>query len=232
MKKTLLWIVGVVVVLVLGSTLFLGQIVKSGIETVGPKLVGVPVTVGSVSLSLLQGTGSLSNVVVGNPEGFKSDYAFRLKDVQLALDSGSLFSDKVKIHRVLINAPEINYELALGKSNLGTLQSTIKKQSKSSGSKDEKSSKQVTIKDFYIKNATVTTGFGKVEKSITIDEIHLKNLGDKENGADFSLVFAKILEKLIAAIASSNLDSVVGGVGQSIEEGAKSLGEGIKGLFN
>ena len=55
----------VVAVIVVG--LFLGKIVKAGVERVGPKITQTTLTVDAVDLSLLTGSATVKNLVVGNP---------------------------------------------------------------------------------------------------------------------------------------------------------------------
>ena len=57
----------VVAVIVVG--LFLGKIVKTGIETVGPKITQTTLTVDAVDVSLLTGSAKVKNLVIGNPAG-------------------------------------------------------------------------------------------------------------------------------------------------------------------
>jgi len=69
--------------------------IKTGVETVGPKLIKVDVKLASASLSIFSGAGGVKGLVVGNPEGFKTPSAISVGTASLAVQPGSIFSDKI-----------------------------------------------------------------------------------------------------------------------------------------
>jgi hypothetical protein len=78
--KKILWGAGIlalvlIIVTVVVIGLFLDKIVKTGVETVGPKIVQVPITLDAVHLSILTGSAKVEGLVVGNPEGYKTPNA-------------------------------------------------------------------------------------------------------------------------------------------------------------
>ena len=89
MKKILLRVgIGLIVLVilgVLGVSLFLDKGVKEAIETIGPKITKVDIKLNSVSLSLLSGSGSLKGLIVGNPQGYKTPHAISVGEASLAL---------------------------------------------------------------------------------------------------------------------------------------------------
>src|SRR2546430_2082357 len=125
MKKLLLRVLIAVVVLVLLGVLavhfFLDGAIKRGVETVGTRMAKVEVKLDSASLSLLSGSGTIKGLVVGNPEGFKSPSAIKVGASSVALKSGSLFSSKVIINSIQVQAPEITYETDLRGNNLSKI---------------------------------------------------------------------------------------------------------------
>src|SRR5438876_10673806 len=114
MKKLI--IRGVVVLLVLlvlavgVSIYFLGSIVKKGVETVGPQITRTEIRLDSATLSLLSGSGKLNGLFVGNPQGFKTDSAIKIGSVRVGVAPASIFSDKVHVKEVNVQAPEISFE--------------------------------------------------------------------------------------------------------------------------
>ena len=111
----------VLIVLILVINFFGGSLIKKGIETAAPGILGVPVTVEDVNFRLVAGKVGIKNLVIGNPEGFKSDYLFKLGTLKVSLDMGSLFSDTIIIEEIRVIEPGVTYELALGSSNIGKL---------------------------------------------------------------------------------------------------------------
>ena len=118
MKKILIVVGIVLVVLIAVVLLFLGNIVKTGIETAGPKIAGVPMTVEKVGINPLSGSVNVKALVIGNPEGFKTDSCMELGEFKLDIDMGSLFTDTIVIKRIRIDAPEITYERGLKASDI------------------------------------------------------------------------------------------------------------------
>src|SRR5271169_880370 len=56
-------------------SLFLGDIVKKGVETFGPEMTRVSVKVDEVHVSLLTGSAGVKGLVIGNPQGYQSPQA-------------------------------------------------------------------------------------------------------------------------------------------------------------
>ena len=109
----LIALVVVVVLAVLAVGLFLDKAIKSGVETFGPKLTKVDVTLDSVSLSLFSGSGTIKGLVVGNPQGFKSPSAIKVGTASLSLEPRSLLSDKIVVKSINVQGPEITFETNL-----------------------------------------------------------------------------------------------------------------------
>ena len=90
-----------VVLLIAGVGVFyFDSIVKNGIEVVGSRLLGTSVTVNSVSLSPLNGSGTIRGLSIENPQGFNSGYAIQLDELSVNLNASSVFSDVVEIESV------------------------------------------------------------------------------------------------------------------------------------
>ena len=106
MKKILV-IGGVAIALVVVIALVLvgkiNPIVKSGIEKTGPVILKAPVTLKEVNISFFSGSGELKGFTVGNPEGYKTDYAFHVDRLKVDLDVKSVTSDKIHELHILGN---------------------------------------------------------------------------------------------------------------------------------
>src|SRR5437899_6734274 len=111
MKKLIVRIViGAIVLLVIGLVVVffsLNSIVKKGVETVGPKLTKVEVRLGGAKLSPLSGHGRLTELFVGNPEGYKAPAAIKVGDIKLGVEPSSVLSETLVVDEVNIQAPEI-----------------------------------------------------------------------------------------------------------------------------
>jgi hypothetical protein len=255
--KNIIIIFCVIVLLIIGGVVFLtlnlDSIIKKGVEAAGPKVLKATVNLDDVNISLFSGKGKLSGLTIGNPEGFKTDYAFKLGEVALDLDVRSVTSDKIHIRSLVIDSPDIMYEGALGKNNnLTRLQSNIEEITSRSGKKDEDSendesgssggeSKKIQID--YIKisgakvNASLNILMGKT-LNVNIPTIELRDIG-KNNDATIADAVKLVLDKLNSSTFQTvkekaremvNVDGVKE-LKDDIGEKAKEGLDKIKGLF-
>ena len=155
----------------------------------------------------------------------------------VAIDVASILSDKMIIHEILIDAPEITYETAGGKNNIEALLENIndfvgKSEGGTAESKkdaSEKNEKKVQINDFMISNAKVNMSATILQgKKLTLPlaDIHLKDIGKDDEGASMSDALKQIFAELnskIAGAAAEPLKSMGGTVGKTVDK--------IKGLF-
>ncbi len=215
MKKVLSIIGIVILVLIVVLVLFLGQIIKTGIETVGPKVAGVPMSVEKVRVNPLTGMVHVKALIIGNPEGFNTESLMELGEFKLDISLGSLFTDTIVIKQILIDAPEITYEKALRSSNFSTLLDHLApKEPKEKVAKEPKEKKapgkKVVIEDFQLNNAKVhvtITALGGKKLTLTLSSIQMQDIGKDSGGADIkeviSEVFGSISDAVVKAVASS-----------------------------
>src|SRR5579859_2847802 len=114
MKKILVrLLLGIVVLLVIAVVVVffsLNSIVKKGVETVGPAITKVPVTLGAADISPLSGSGKLTKLFVGNPEGYKTPSAMEFGSIKVGVKIASVLSDTIVVNEINIQAPEITLE--------------------------------------------------------------------------------------------------------------------------
>ena len=236
--------------------MFLNSMIKHGVETAAPAVTGTPVALKSVDLSPLSGVGHLEGLVVGNPPGFETPYAFKLGMIHVEADITSALSDTVVVREVTIDGPEITFEGTLGGSNISKIQENVEAFMKSEESEQaqespgmaDKEGKKIIINDFVLRNAKVhlSTPLLKGEEvAIPLPSIHLRDIGKESHGASVSDVAAKILSEINSGILVAIADSgkVLGGnlkkIGESLEslkgkaqESGSEILEGVKGLFD
>src|SRR5688500_9100486 len=123
MKKRLplILLIGAALVVVAGiaAFLFLGTIVKAGVEKVGPYITKVAVKLDGANVSVFSGSGELKGFLMGNPAGFKATDSVKVGSVAVKIEPGSVLGDKVIVRYVRVEGPEITYEAAFGGSNIG-----------------------------------------------------------------------------------------------------------------
>lgn len=108
-----------------GGSYYLSQrvdeIATAAVERQGPKTTGTEVSLGQIKSQLLSGNISLQQLIVANPEGFSSPYAFKLDELILETHLPSLLDDVLVIEQLRIEGAHIIAE-QLGKSSRTNLQ--------------------------------------------------------------------------------------------------------------
>jgi uncharacterized protein involved in outer membrane biogenesis len=212
MKKIIIGIVVTLVVLVvvaLAVVFFsLNSIVKKGVETVGPQMTKVEVRLGSADISPFSGSGSLNQLFVGNPDGYKTPFAIQMGSIKVGVKIGSVFSDTVVVDEINIQDPEITLEGTLDGNNLNTILNNLKgsgpapeKQPAAPAPTSEKPSKKFIVKDIVLSGAKVhvnVSGFGKsVARTVAIPDLHLQNVGNGDGGATPAQLAMQILQPVL-----------------------------------
>lgn len=228
-------------------------LVKSGIETMGPKVLGVPVTLEDVDIELLSAgtvqTG-LTRLVIKNPEGYETVSALSLPHIQAQFDWNSVLTDTILVEEVLIVGPVITFEWSLERgSNLSKIQENVTRSTQSGPDDNEKEKrethkegdepekkvhiKKVTVKDAII-NVSLIGGQNQVIQ-LPLDDFELRDIGNPSEGTTFSNALAVVFDDLIhRAILRA-----VKKTGMLIPRGVQQLGQSVgkigkellKGLF-
>lgn len=165
MRKFLLGLALGAVVFSGAAMLLLGQMLRIGIQTAGYAALGVPVGVGLVTLSPLSGRGTVRDLVVHNPQGFASPYAFRADAVSVAVSPRSLLAGEVVVDSVVIRNPTVRLE----GDNLSRLRAKADSGSGGDG-------RSVRIKRLEVTGASLTVPGGL---SVPLPDVRLKDVGGR-----------------------------------------------------
>jgi len=238
----------------------INALVKGGVETMGPKVLGVPITLEDVDISLLSGgtdmRASLDQLIIKNPDGYETDYAFSLPNVRVRVDRDSVLTDTVVIDEILIEGPAITFEGSLLGSNLGDIQDNVKRNTRSESDdkaegksetheSGEDTEKNVHIKLVAMKNAKINLSlFGGQTKAIelALPDFELRDIGKEPGGTSFQKASAKVFDAIYGAIIKAvtksgklipkNLEQF-GKTAEEIGKSAEKVGkELLKGLFD
>lgn len=182
--------------LLLGAAVFsgaammaLGQVLRIGIQTAGYAALGVPVGVGLVTISPLSGRGTVRNLVVHNPKGFETPYAFRADAVSVTVRPRSLLGGELVVDRVVIRNPTVRLE--------GDNLSRLRAKASSGG---DAGGRSVRIGELQVTGATLAVPGGL---SVPLPDVQLKDVGGRS-----------ALQQLLGAFSSKGVGgSVVDGLG-------------------
>jgi hypothetical protein len=249
MKKLLLIGGGIVIVVLVGvGYVFytqLDSIIKTAIEEVGSRATQTQVKLDGVSVSLTGGTGKLSGLTVANTKDFKTPSAFKLGEISLALDTGTVTSKTVVVKEVVVAAPQVTYELNnTGGSNIDAIRknidSFVKQYGGASGGSqpaaksDPANETKLVIGNLYVRGGKVDVSasmLGGKTMSVPLPDIHLKDIGKSKGGATPAEVADQLIDAIgdsaTKAVASLNLDKLKDAAGQAVE-GAKGQLQNIQ----
>jgi len=248
-KKILLFSgIGVVVLGLLAViivALCLDGIVKKAVETVGPRLTQVTITLDSIHIGVMSGSAKVKGLVVGNPDGYKTPQAVSVGLAEVSVDVASALSDKIIIHTIHVESPEITFEGGLGKNNLFQIRDNLNSLTQSTGptgtnvqtTASGKPVKKLEVDDFLITGAKVhvnLTLLGGQEMTLPLPDIHLQDLGKGDAG----LTPADLTRRVFDAITSATLSTVTSsvgnlgkGAGKAATDSMKKISSGLGGFF-
>lgn len=237
------------------------SLVTMAIEKYGSEALEAKVTLDETKISVTSGKGTLKGLTVENPKGFETDTAFKLGEISLQLDVGSITKDTVIIKEVIISAPEITYELGADGSNLDALQRNAATQTgggqgKSSDAdrpgKSKKSGKKLIIDNIIIRDGKINVsavGLQGRKMSVKLPKVQLTGIGRDKGGATPSEVIKKLIDAINIAAGGAVktlglgkvLENVEGvaevkeilekGGAELVEKNAGAIGDAVKGLL-
>ena len=253
--RLLIALVVVVILAVLAAGLFLDKAIKTGVETIGPKVTKVDIKLDSVSLSLLSGGGIIRGLVVGNPAGFKTPSAINVGEATLVLTPKSLLSDKIIVKSIRVQGPEITYETNLKISNLSKIVANMQeatgggqkepaKPQEPAQPKEAKPAKKLEVDEFIITGGKIhvsVTALGGGTATVPLPDIHFQDLGTGPDGItpeDLTIkVMGAIEQGTVKAAAGAVADIAKGAVyvtrdlGNTGSNTVQSVTKGIGNLF-
>jgi len=245
-KRLAIILVIAIAAILIAAALFLSPIVKAAVEKGAPPMLGVPVTLDRPGINLLAGKINLKNLVVGNPDGYKTDYAFKLGQFKIDMQMSTLGSDTMVIKDILIDGPEICYEMGLGNSNIGMILDNLKKKTPAEKPEAEKeepkeAGTKVQIDNFVISGAKLKVSakmMGGQAVTIPLPTIHLKDLGKKNEGASITDVITEVMNAVAGAIAEAvagapellgkGFDAAMGVAGDGITAAGTLADDGVR----
>ena len=256
MKRVAIGLAALSVILVVGAVLLyssLGTIITTAVTSAGPEILRAKVSLRETLIDASTGKGSLRGLLIGNPEGFATESAFKMEEVEVTLDTGSITSDTVIVKKISILSPEVTYELSGSGSNVNAIENNIKSfvkkyvgEAKSDeASAPKKGGTKMVIDHLYVKGGKVNVSasfLGGKSMTVPLPDIHLQDIGKEGNGATPGEVAEAIIsamnKAILKAVAPLGLDKVgamagntVKGVGKTLEKGAEGVTDAVKGIF-
>jgi hypothetical protein len=241
-------LLAVIIVALIVFGVCLNHIVKTAVETYGPRLTQTTVALDSVNLSLLTGSARVKGLVVGNPQGYKTPQSISAGLISVGLNPVSVLSSKVVIRSIRLESPNITFEGGLAGNNLSQILDNMNSTSQESGTLSTnvatapKSEKKFEVDDLVVSGAKVQVfingpGMAKAQV-ITLPDIHLTDLGKGGEG----ITATDLARRVLVAISSATVEAVVrtaadvdknaATLKQVRQHAVKQLGNALSNAFN
>ncbi len=228
----------ILIIVIIIFTLFyvlssLDSLVAAAIEKYGSNVTQTKVKVSSVKITLKSGEGTVRGLNIGNPPEFSSGSAFRLDNITMKIDTGTITKDPIVIEEIRITDPHGIYEInKSGASNIDVLKKNVRryqkkrelsgKSSTDRGTDDKKVS--LVIRRLVIENGQIDVkifALGEKEMSAKIPRIQLTNIG-REKGVSPG----EVAEQVIAALVKTVGPAVAGlNIEQFVDKGFEEVGK-------
>ena len=240
MKKTLryllLFVLLLILILYVAGQFFLGSIVKKTVNTAGPRLTQTKVELLDASLSPLTGSGTLSGLTVGNPQGWSDNRALYLGMMHFDVKPTSLLGDTIVVNDLTIDQPEFAYETRLVSSNIGDLMKNIEAAVGAKQDTQEKPAKErkLIVRHLKLQNAKVSVGVGGAALPLNLPTLELTDLGVKEGGLTPSQLTFAVMKEVFASIMGTTTQAsgkLGGTLGAAAGDAVKKAGEGLQKFF-
>ena len=251
-------IVLLVLVVVVGIVLArVGTIIKSSVNTFGPQVLGVPVSLEQASFYPLKGEIRMRNLVIGSPdeEKFGTNAIFRLGGLSVDLAMKDILAGNVHIRDITVTGPEVWYQKTLTSSNIGRLLEILEEKYPADDSKkkekkdkpDEKTEGKPVVIDHFLFDEGYIGSNLFIGKKIPLLKIELNDIG--KDGAFMPGQIVVILVKnilssvvsLVTNVGGAAVDTVgdvgkaaagvVGDAGKAAAGAIGSVAKGIGSLF-
>lgn len=201
----------------LGLSFTMDSIIESNIESTTGKMLDTSVEVNNVSVSILDGTGTIDGITIHNPKGYSDKPALELQQISLALDPYSILSDTVVVKRVEIEDPRVYYEQKVSGSNLDALSGNL-----GGGSS---SSVNMVIDYLLVQDGSVTLSTeigGNKSVQASFDRFELEGIG-RQGSNTMDQTMRQVLEPILRKAAQ---EAVKGGLLNKAKEELKNIIDG------
>ncbi|EAR20973.1 AsmA family protein [Nitrococcus mobilis] len=249
--KIVLGLVGTLIVLVIIAVglvlLNINSSIKYAVEQYGPSVTGTPVNLNKVDVALLSGKAELHGLEIGNPEGFDSDYAFKLDDVKMHLIPESVTSDTILIEQILIGEANLNAEFKGTSSNLQQILDNVKKSSEPATQPEPSTqeeqpaaeaepgeAKKFIVKEFRFIGGTVTVSsdLAKMQRTAEIPAVEIHDIGNASGGVTAAELTEQLLRPVIEkALQKAQAEALEQGTEQMKKKAQEKLQDKLKNLM-
>jgi hypothetical protein len=243
MKKLRIVLVVLLGLLVAGAIaiwLTLDAAVAKSVEKGGTYALEVPTTVGSASVGVLAGEIGIDDLLVANPDGFRSPHFLSLARAEGGAEISTLMSDRIVIRSIGLSGLDVHLERGEGGTNVSRILDSLKRfESKEPSQRAPDGggrSKKLVIGELVIRDIAVHSHLlpelgkvglhGATDATLRIPELRLENLGGDE-GLTTAELIAKIVETVLASTLEHGGGVLSGEILKDLAGSLEQLGSGV-----
>ncbi|WP_262694214.1 DUF748 domain-containing protein [Kordiimonas aquimaris] len=194
------------IIIVVGGVVYtqLNSVIKVGVETAGPEALQVDVTVGSVNISPLTGEVQITDLLIGQPEGFGDGPMMKVGDFKMAVETSTLMNDHIIVDEIVIDQPLIDARMIGNQSNFEALQKRLETYSGGAEETVAGEALTLTIRSLAVKAPQIAVskdGLLAVNENVTLADFNLSNLGTDEKGLSPREIARHVMDTLQPQIA-------------------------------
>lgn len=232
MKKLIIGVLAIV--LIVGVALFsqLDTVVKTGVETAGPDVLSVDVSVGSVSISPFSGKVAVRDFAVGQPDGFGEGPLVSLGALDMKVETSTLMDEHIIIDEIIVDQPMFDARVVGNQSNFQVLQSKL--ETMGGDSSVDGQAVTLTIRKLAVRSPQISVskdGILSVNEDIELADFTLTDLGTDEAGLApreiarhiMDTLQPQIMKALVTAGVSDSIKSLAGEARGELEKGVGGL---------
>ncbi len=187
---------------------------KQFVEQVATDALGVPVRIAEMDITFEEKKVVVHGIQISNPPGYKKPHAIKVNTVTIAAET--LSEELLTFARVDVDGTNVNIEVGQNGTNLGDIKKGIDTKQVNESKTGVSSSvpsvhsdgaalshdaqPKVIIKKFSLTKAQINPSVTLIDKDlayIVAPDLHLKGIGQKENGIAANEAVVQIVEQLL-----------------------------------
>lgn len=222
------------VVAIFGGALFwfsgnIDGLIKDALQDYGSAMTQAKVSVGAVSIAPADGKGTISDLTIGNPAGFRTAHALKVGRIDIDVDLTSVARDVIVIRRIAVVAPDVIYEKGDAMTNFDAIQKNIA--AYLGPARDKQAGKKLIVEQFTMRNAKAEASaafMGGKTVGVSLPDITLKDIGRAKGGVTAGELGQEVAGAVKAKLAATvSFDRLMRSTGEVLDK----AGSAIKGLF-
>lgn len=221
------------VTLGVGSIPYIDRLARLGVEHGATYALGVPTRLGQMGIGLFSGRVSMNDLLVSNPDVYRTPHFLKMNEGGVAVSLGSLKKDTVELPELTLRGLNMHLERRQGTANYKTILENLEKLSPSEQAPAEPQgpSKEFVIRKVSIEDITDSVQLASIGGDLTnmpvrIEKIELVEVGSKgAGGVQISELASIVTKAILTAVVQKAGDVLPAGMSDELSAGLGKLGK-------